>query len=236
MSFLSAFEMFGVKSTGNLVADYKSLKSALADWRDKELTMERVATLTFHSYDSGAKGYLTSDDLARLADHMFAFMPAQQRANNAKRILQKWQEKHNADKDEFVNPEEFATLVTEILKPNSFKNKEPISAIGQAQDIEQFRQQVRTLLQLVGSTDLYHAVSNPKDNCTKPFSIPNEVPPQDQSKFKSDLAYAFFYYYHSLLIDDIEPADSVNNWRMSVADFYNFIGNTSNKLKNSMYI
>ena len=63
--------------------------------------MENVASLTFHCYDRGNTGSLTPADVAKIADHMFAFVnPANLRVANTKRQLQKWEERHNTNKED----------------------------------------------------------------------------------------------------------------------------------------
>lgn len=248
IDFLSMFELFNVdtselcatdsngnlrNSKENLVNLYKKLQSAVKQWIQTDVTMHNVATLTFHSYDSGAKGYLSEQDLSLLAHQMFSFMGSKQRAM---RILDKWQENHDQDQDDKITREEFVPLVNEVLKDENFVNPSPVEYIGDVQEIALFEKRLNTLLKFIGHPRLYHAQSNPDEMGTRPLAISSKwMSGYDRSTLMNNLSFAFFVVYRNQLVDDVEPGDSINTWRMSIVDFYEFIGATSNKLKNSMY-
>ncbi len=220
-------------SKENLVNLYKKLQSAVKQWIQTDVTMHNVATLTFHSYDSGAKGYLSEQDLSLLAHQMFSFMGSKQRAM---RILDKWQENHDQDQDDKITREEFVPLVNEVLKDENFVNPSPVEYIGDVQEIALFEKRLNTLLKFIGHPCLYHVQSNPDEKGTRPLAISNKwMSGYDRSTLMNNLSFAFFVVYRNQLVDDVEPGDSINTWRMSIVDFYEFIGATSNKLKNSMY-
>ena len=235
-----AFAAFNVNSTGNLVKDYKELRDKMHQWRLKDFTMENVASLTFHCYDRGNTGSLTPADVAKIADHMFAFVnPANLRVANTKRQLQKWEERHNTNKeDENYSKDEFLSLVQEILKENQFVNKDPITKIKERNDIAQFKEQATAWVQVVGfeknssTPEFFDINTNAVDNALKPFNLPTLVCSQPRPSFQSNLSTTFFDYYHLTHIEDVDPSDNINNWRMSVSDLKNFLGLTDNKLKN----
>ena len=120
-------------------------------------------------------------------------------------------------------------------------NKDPITTIKERSDIAQFKEQATAWVQVVGfeknssTPEFFDINTNAVDNALKPFNLPALVCSQPRPSFQSNLSTAFFDYYHLTHIEDVDPSDNINNWRVSVGDLKNFLGLTDNKLKNSKY-
>lgn len=238
-----ACELFKVPLTGNLVKDYKELRARIHQWRLTQVTMENVASLTFHYYDSGAKGHLLVSDLTRMAQHILSFLTSNSSGNllssNTKRLMQKW-EKHKEDHlIEYYNKQEFIGIASDILKQEHFLNKAPITKIVDRSESQKFNEMALTVLGVLGfeksstSIDMYNESMIDSQTGVKPFHIAAYLCPQERPLFQSNLAQLFFDFYHlSRVDDDGTDIDNPSHWRMTPHDFQTFLGHTDNKMKN----